>query len=51
MLLDYKVITPLEYAENKLLEMTNYLGKDYFYIDDDKELITLNKIIHYLSKE
>lgn len=43
--------TPLEYAENKLLEMTNYLGKDYFYIDDDKELITLNKIIHYLSKE
>lgn len=41
--------TPLEYANNKLFEMTSYLGKDYVYSQNDEEIIALKKIIQYLT--
>ena len=41
--------TPLEYAENKYLEMRNYLGKDYAYSQDDEEIIAMQEIIEYLE--
>lgn len=41
--------TPLEYAENKLFEMTSYLGKDYVYSQNDEDVIALKNIIEYLA--
>ena len=41
--------TPYEYAENKYLEMSNFLGKDYAYSQDDDEVLAIREIINYLN--
>lgn len=43
-------MTPYEYAENKLFEMINYLGKDYKFSQEDAQISVLKNIIDYLKE-